>query len=154
MITGKPADLLKQARFSPGIEQALDYLMGINPDELKEGKIAIDGDQVYAIISRYTTREPGETVEIEGHHKYIDVQYIAAGTEAIGWIGLDQIGKAFVYDAKQDAWKCYVPLSDVSMLKLSAGQAAVLFPEDAHCPQLSFDSPQQVVKIVVKVAVQ
>lgn len=154
MIAGKPADLLKQARFSSRIEQALDYLMGINPDELSEGTIAINGDQVYAIISRYTTRESGEMVEIEGHRKYIDVQYIAAGAEVIGWIGTDQIQGALDYDANQEAWKRSVPVSAISLLKLSAGQAAVLFPEDAHCPQLCLDSPQQVVKIVLKVVVE
>ena len=153
MIAGELTELRKQANINYGLEQAFLYLSEINPESLVDGKVSINGDKVFAIISHYDTSKICEEIEVEGHRRYVDLQYIAAGSEAIGWIGIDQIKESRNYDTELDVWKCNLPVCSISLLKLASGQAALLFPEDAHCSQLCSSTPEKVVKIVIKVSI-
>ena len=57
------------------------------------------------------------------------------------------------YNEEKEAalWKL-VP--DVTPLHLSGGHFAILYPKDAHGPCIEWDKPEQVFKVVVKVAVE
>ena len=56
------------------------------------------------------------------------------------------------YDAAKDAWLGTVPAAEITPVRLSAGQLAVLYPADAHAPKRAAGAPVPVSKIVVKVA--
>jgi YhcH/YjgK/YiaL family protein len=62
--------------------------------------------------------------------------------------------QTMAYDDAKDAalWKCNPP--DSTLLRLSAGHVAVFFPQDAHAPGMEWNSPCEVVKVVVKVQVR
>lgn len=113
-----------------------------------EGRLEIDGDEIYANIIKGPGRTPEEG-KLETHDKYIDIQYVLSGTDTIGWKPRHDLAQpvnqpdprddvAF-YDDEPDAW-----------LTLRPGTFAICFPEDGHMPMISEDVLH---KVVVKVAV-
>lgn len=116
------------------------------------GRHDIDGDHCFALVQTYATK-PVESALFEAHRRYIDVQFIFSGRETILWAPLAAMAEqTMAHDETKDAalWKL-VP--DVTPLHLSAGQFAILFPQDAHAPCVEWEKPEQVFKVVVKVAV-
>jgi biofilm protein TabA len=146
--------LSRAARYhavSPGIAAAFDFLRTANIDQLADGRNAIDGDRLFAMLNRYRTKPPTEAVW-ESHRKYIDVQYVVRGREWMGYVPLDRAPAVKTpYDDGRDVI-FYEPGTDGFVLE--AGQFAVFFPEDIHAPGLVAGTPDDVVKVVVKVAVE
>jgi biofilm protein TabA len=138
-----------QMALTPALQKALDFLR--SSPALADGRVEIDGQQVYALIQSYDTRcsEP----KFEAHRKYVDIQYVAAGEEIIGWAFIERLIVDVPYDEAKDACLGHVLPQDMTSVRLSAGQLAVLYPTDAHAPKLAAGAPAAVKKIVVKVAV-
>jgi YhcH/YjgK/YiaL family protein len=136
-----------------GLWTALDYLAGSDFDRLDDGRYQLEGDRLFAIVSRYATKLPGDAVW-ESHRKYVDVQYVVRGVERLGYVPLDRAPEIKTpYQAEQDV-VFYQPGTD--SLRFAAGQFAILFPEDIHAPGLAVDreTPSEVLKVVVKVAIE
>ncbi len=117
------------------------------------GRHDIDGDHCFALVQTYDTK-PQEKALFEAHRKYIDVQFIHSGRETILWAPLSSMKEeTMAYSDDKDAalWKL-VP--DTTPLRVSAGHFAILWPQDAHAPCIEWDKPEQVRKVVVKVAVE
>ena len=142
----------KQLPSSPAFRQALAFLRRRDLAALPDGRYEIDGDRVFAMAQRYETAALTEP-RFEAHRKYIDVQFIAAGSEVIGWAPVSGLEITEAYDAEKDV--CFGPVKTGlwTPVRLGAGELAVLYPEDAHAPRLAAGSPATVVKVVVKVAV-
>ena len=151
MIVTTLVKIENQWKSFPEMEAAIAYLRALDLKEFQVGRVAIDGERVFAIQSSYKTMTAGSSVELEGHRKYIDIQFIAAGEEAIGWAPIETIKVGKPYQAENDAWTCVGETSAISWVKLSAGCLAVLYPEDAHAPQHAAGYPVDVKKVVVKV---
>jgi YhcH/YjgK/YiaL family protein len=118
------------------------------------GRHEIDGDRVFALVQSYTTK-PIESALYEAHRRYSDIQFIFNGRETILWAPLVTMSdQTMAYDDAKDAalWKCNP--TDSTLLRLSAGHVAVFFPQDAHAPGMEWNSPCEVVKVVVKVQVR
>jgi biofilm protein TabA len=140
-----------QCPMTNGMIKAVDFLRLRGIRDLPDGKVEIDGDRVFAIVQRYETTKP-DMPRFECHRKYIDVQYIDAGEEIIGWTPAERMTITEAYDADKDI--CFGSASgEWTPLRLQAGQLAVLYPEDGHAPRLAAGAPSRVMKIVVKVAV-
>ena len=152
MILANLSDLIHQVVQTPNMKKALQFLQSSNLDSLPLGRILIDGDRVFAIISSYSTIPSGEIVELEGHKKYIDIQYILSGEEMIGWSSAENVPVTRIYDSEKDFWNGELQEGKLTWLKLTGGQAAILYPSDAHAPQMTKSKPAPVKKVVVKVA--
>ena len=100
----------------------------------------------YAMVQEYQTQAV-EGALFEFHRRYIDIQYVAQGSETIYFASLDRL-KAGEYEYEKD----YLPLGGSgSALALQAGDFAVFFPQDGHLPsRVTSDGPGTVRKIVVK----
>jgi biofilm protein TabA len=141
----------EQIALTPALQKAIAFLQQVRSQSLADGRVEIDGNRVYALVQSYDTKisEP----KFEAHRQYLDIQYIASGEEVIGWAFLDRMIVDAPYDEAKDACLGRVPALDVTPVRLSAGQLAVLYPSDAHAPKLAANTPTAVKKIVVKVAV-
>lgn len=116
------------------------------------GRQEIDGENVYAIVQKYTTK-PAEQAKFEAHRKYIDIQFLFAGKESILWAPLSAMKKVTMpFDEKKDA-ALYALVPEGWPLHLTAGQFTILFPEDAHAPGCAWGEPAEAIKVVVKVKV-
>ncbi len=117
------------------------------------GRHDIDGDHCFALVQTYESK-PIEKAKFEAHRKYIDIQFIHSGRETILWAPLDTMKEeTMAYSDEKDAalWKL---TADTTPLHVCAGHFAILWPEDAHAPCIEWDKPEQVFKVVVKVAVE
>ncbi len=152
MIVADLEHIEHQVSMTPALKKAVDFLRREDIDDLTDGRVEIDGDNVFALVQRYVTART-DTVTFECHRKYIDVQFIVSGEEVIGWAPMKRMTISRVYDAGKDICFGSVPTGKWTSLYLEAGQAAVFWPEDGHAPKLAGRAPSPVIKVVVKVTV-
>jgi YhcH/YjgK/YiaL family protein len=152
MIVADIKNIGHQISDAPALKKAIDFLRRWDIRKLSDGRVEIDGDRVFALVQRYETVTVAAP-RFEYHRKYIDVQFIASGEEVIGWAPADRVSITEPYDPDKDI--CFGTMEEGKWtpVHLSAGQLAVLWPEDAHAPKLAAVAPSPVMKIVVKVAV-
>ncbi|CAG0972602.1 evolved beta-galactosidase subunit beta [Anaerolineae bacterium] len=153
MIVSDLAHLPTQLKTNTAFDQAIEFLRQERWRGKPDGKIGIDGDTVFALLQSYTTLLPENTVKYEGHHKYIDIQYVVEGKETIYWRHAPELAPTTPYDPAKDVWFSYAPTIDAIPVTLLPGQLVVLFPTDAHAATHCAGDPVHVRKIVIKVAV-
>lgn len=151
MIVAKLEQIAQQAALSPRLRQGLEFLQQLDPQGLEPGTIEVEGREVYAMVQSYTSRPVTENPRFEAHRKYLDIQYLVSGTEAMGWAPLEQLEVNMPYNAEKDVMLGTVPAEARTLVPFSSGYAILLYPSDAHGPGLAAGEPEPVVKIVVKV---
>ena len=140
-----------QVVLTPNMKTAIAFLVESGQDALPTGRHVIAGDRVYAEVQAYDTIE-GDIEELEGHRRYLDIQYVAEGEEIIGWASIDQVEETTPYDRADDYVLANVESSRVTRVQLTTGQLAIMFPTDLHAPRRAVGSSSPVRKLVVKVA--
>ena len=110
---------------SAALDVALDYIAAAKLP-LENGTTLLEHG-VKAIVSSYVTKEVNPK-GYEAHLKYADVQFLLAGEEVMRCCPLEYLTPSTEY-------------------------FAVVFPDDAHIPQLAAGTPAEVKKIVMKVPV-
>jgi biofilm protein TabA len=89
----------------------------------------------------------------ESHRRYIDVQVIVQGIEAMEVAEISRLTITQPYREERDVAK-YADVNEASRLIMRAGDVAVFFPDDGHMPSLRLEGhPILVRKTVVKVPV-
>ena len=103
----------------------------------------------------YETKEFSETV-LESHQRFIDVQLLLAGEERINYWSVNDLICQTPYNAEKDVMFFEKPDTPATgSVILHPGNFAILYPEDAHMPQLkSGEVSINVRKVVVKVDVE
>ncbi|HWR92197.1 MAG TPA: YhcH/YjgK/YiaL family protein [Desulfobacterales bacterium] len=131
---------------------ALTYARGTLAT-VADGRTDIDGDRLYASVATYETG-PREESRFEAHRKYIDVQVLLEGEEAIDVSLEDDLSVLEAYDEKRDVTFLKPPQQEqVASLAMRPGYFAVFFPHDTHRPGCHLREKRRIRKIVVKVAV-
>jgi biofilm protein TabA len=144
-------DLARSARYEglhPLFGQAFGFLRRPDLAALPDGKHAILDDRLFVLVARGQGRGR-EQSPLESHRRYIDIQYVVAGSDQIGWLptpACQRVSDPY-YAGKDIGFFFDRP---PTWLALSPGQFAIFFPEDAHAP-LGGEGPAH--KAVVKVAV-
>ncbi len=132
------------------IALALKYLANNDCTTLPVGKIPILGEQIYALVQDNTTK-PRDQGVWEAHRKYIDVQFVAAGVEEMGYANIQTLTVKKPYDEQADF---ALFTGSGSFVTVPAGSFTIFFPEDGHIPGSAVDDqPAAVRKVVIKVAV-
>lgn len=137
------------AGLGESIAKALDILKDPALREKEDGQYEVNGDKLFYIVQRYTTK-PLADGRLEAHRKYIDIQFVAAGEEIIGYRHLDNLHIDEPYNAGSDI-EFYNQPDDITHVRLKEGMFCILFPEDAHMPCREINGPAEVAKVVVKV---
>ncbi len=132
----------------PGLPYGFEFLQQASLESLADGKHAIDGQRLFAIVAR----DQGRGLDgafLECHRKYIDIQYVISGHEIIGWQPLGHCQQVKqLYDSESDLG--FFHDRPKTWLEVLPKSFAIFFPEDAHAP-LASSGP--VHKVVIKVAV-
>lgn len=147
---------------SPGFETALRYLA--STDLLAAEPVRHElGGGCFALVQDYETARREEK-RWEAHRTYIDVQFIARGTELMGYAPLFDPSTSPECSALSSALQSVVEYDDDkdierfegdgSFITAREGTFVVLFPQDAHMPGVAAGSPESVRKVVVKVPVE
>jgi biofilm protein TabA len=153
MIVGSLQEVAQQCNSSPFIRKALEFLREVPDKALPDGRVQVDGTNVYAIVQSYASAPVSETLRFEAHRQYIDIQFVISGKELMGWAPLKSMMTTIPYNESKDALYGVVSPANVTFVHYGAGQAVVLYPTDAHSPGLADGDSQPVKKVVVKVLV-
>lgn len=135
---------------SPKIQKALEFIAETDFESQADGRIDIDGDNIYALVQRYTTKD-AEEAKWESHQKYIDIHYMEKGFETVGYTNYEYLDLEVPYDAEKD---CMLYDGEGDFFQLGEGDFAIFFPQDAHMPGIMIDDEgEEVLKIVVKIKI-
>jgi len=142
-------DRIENAALYGGLGERIALALASVRTKREPGRYELDGDKVFALVQQYQTKPMAEG-KWEAHRKHIDVQYVAAGIERIGWANISRLKVTEPYDDSKDVafYK-----GDGDFVTVPAGWFVILFPEDAHMPCTALDAPAPVTKVVVKVRV-
>lgn len=133
----------------PAFAKAFAFLNQENLAQLSPGRHEIDGDRLFCSISKGPGRSRSEA-NLEAHRKYIDIQYVIAGTEEYGW---KPTADCRIVHTAYDAEKDIGFFKDVpdSWNDVPAGSFVIFFPQDAHAPLVGAG---EIHKAVLKIAVE
>ncbi len=143
--------LSQSARYTalhPLFQRAFDYIRDTDLYRMAPGRYPILGDDLIVIVEQVAAKTR-EQARLEAHRKYIDIQLVLEGDEAMGWkpladchnpVGEHSMEKdiRFFHDAPS-SWVAVPP-----------DHFCIFFPEDAHAPLLGSG---QIKKVIFKVAV-
>jgi biofilm protein TabA len=153
MIVADLKDAVQQGTFPAALRKGFDFLAQVQGQTLPDGRVEIEGQKVFALVQSYNSKPRSDVIRFEAHRKYIDIQYVVDGEEYEGWTSLPQMNMTDAYNAEKDIMRGTVPVDDLTLVRLKAGQLAIFYPADAHVPGLAIGEPTPVKKIVVKVAI-
>ena len=114
---------------------------------LEPGKYPIDGDRVFAVVQGYDTKEAGPD-KFENHRKYIDIQYVVAGSEQIHVKEMTDLTVDFPFDEAFDYEFYKTPESYVNC-ELEAGEFAIFYPGESHRPGVMTDRGSAALRKVI-----
>lgn len=146
-------DVLQNASLYEGLNEkfrrAFTYLRETDFDTLEKGKYEVDGDDIFAIVNEFDTKDKSEC-QVEAHKKHIDIQYVVRGTEMFGYTPLTTQKPVIEYNEGNDVSFYDEP---VSYLKLEAGSFIIFYPTDLHQPEVREFEPVTVKKVVIKIKI-
>jgi len=111
------------------------------------GRYAIDGDNVYAMITENPTKDMDST-KWESHRNYIDLQSVIKGEEKIGVANITTLTVTMPYDASKDIANYS---GDGDFYIAMPGTFFLFFPPDAHRPAITTNGNKPDKKIVIKI---
>ena len=134
------------------MDRAIDYLKRTDLSALPAGRYEVDGANVYLMIQEPEVRAPADA-QFEAHRRYADIQLALADGEAISCLPVEQVEKWQPFDAEKDI--CFSDVDEKGApLPLPAGTFMILFPQDAHMPNLKCGTSATGRKAVVKVLLE
>jgi len=134
-------------RNKPEWDAALAFLMNNDLSTIELGRHNIT-ERTFAAVSEYTTKSENQ---FEAHKDYIDIQIIVRGQEIIEVAPLSKVGEVTVpYSAEKDI-EFYASAENVDEILVSPEVFCILFPNEAHKPCLTYETPSEIRKVVVKI---
>lgn len=131
------------------IKTAFEFIKKTNFETLNEERVEIDGDNIFAMIQKYKTRN-SEDAKWEAHRKYIDIQFMVTGAENMGFVLQDYLEIIEEYNPEKDV-EFLEGLGDY--VQVNENEFVIFFPDDAHMPGLKIKENEMVHKVVVKVKI-
>ncbi|MBN1561105.1 YhcH/YjgK/YiaL family protein [candidate division KSB1 bacterium] len=130
----------------PSFAKAFDFLRQENLANLPPGRYDLDGDRLYCTVSMDSGKTRQEA-RLEAHRKYIDIQYVIAGDEEMGWrpsaqcsdihTPYDDAKDILFYNDEIKTWSTVPP-----------GSFVIFTPQDAHAPMVG---KGEIHKVVCKI---
>jgi len=147
MILSKLEYTDRYTTLHPDFAKALAFLSQSKLEQLPPGRHEIDGERIYAVVSREQGRSRDKAL-LEAHREYIDIHLVLGGTGEIGW---KSRSSCTIPDGQYNLERDFELFADSpdTWVAVSSGVLVILFPEDAHAPLVSAG---ELHIIVVKVA--
>jgi YhcH/YjgK/YiaL family protein len=142
--------LIHAARYyplGPRFKLGFSYLEQFDP-KTADGRISLDGENVFALVQSYLPK-PASEHTFEAHRAHADLQFVAAGEEAIFYSPLARLRETTPYFADKDA-AFYAGADDIPLV-MGPGSFAIFFPQDGHKPCCLWRAAIPVKKVVVKI---
>lgn len=147
MIVCPFKDLGRYAPIIPGLDEAMKAAAEITDFTPRTVKLS-GGNKILVQVN--TTKVFNESLKCEAHRDYLDIQYIVEGEEVVGWAPLETLTLDGEFNTEKDKGMYAGP---VDRMRVGAGYCYVVYPEDAHMPNLCADAPKEIKKLVLKLKV-
>ncbi|MBN2161929.1 MAG: YhcH/YjgK/YiaL family protein [Pontiellaceae bacterium] len=147
MVLDTLKNAARYAGLKDGCSEAFGFLDQPGLADLPDGRYEVAGEKVFAIVDRTQGRKISDG-KLEGHRKFIDIQYVISGDESMGWSPAAGLTNAVPYDEERDLE--FFEGNPQSIVHVPPGSFAVFLPTDAHLPLIG-EGP--IHKVVVKVSV-
>ena len=147
MILDRIENSGKYEQISPAFSQAMRYLYEHRDGRMEGDRVELSED-VYIMHNAYNTKDEAEC-GFEAHKDFIDVQYIANGSECIFWSPKEELTEKAYLEQKD----LYQLEGEGTGIELKAGQFMIFFPGDGHKPGVKCGESAPVVKLVAKIRV-
>lgn len=132
-------------------EKVSDFLLGLTP-EIAAGRYVID-ENTYVNIDVYNTKD-FNNCKLEAHKKYIDIQMLITGNERLDYINTDGLKVSEEYDENRDIMFFETPDIPLNSVQLTPYNFALIYPHEAHMPQINYNNKtHSVKKAVVKIKI-
>lgn len=153
MIYGHILAKETEKAYAEPIWEAIRYCRETDVSNKGESRQVLhNGEMIIQICDRITGAKEEKLPEV--HRKYAELQYMAEGSEYMGFYP-DRGDNKLLQDCLEEKDTLYYqenPLSQEIMLLMTPGTYAVFFPEDVHRPFCQVEKPARIKKIVVKIA--
>ena len=151
MIVANIKDAKRYYGVDPHFEEIFKRLAELNADTVPGGteydgfRIGVSEGATYDVKP-----EDGTPRDFEAHRKFLDIHFVIEGAECMGYADVATLTPVTEYNDEKD----YQMLKGhVNRIILNKGDFCVVFPEDAHIPQMIGDDGKKVKKAVVKMRV-
>lgn len=133
-------------------DKILSFIKNI-PGDISDGEYPILNDSIFAKVQSYPLKAT-ETSKVEAHRRYIDIQSVIKGTERIDVFDCSKLTNIETeYNVENDVL-FYSPGEKLCSIAVHERSFTVLFPHEAHRPQMAVGEDTFVKKFVIKVAVE
>jgi biofilm protein TabA len=147
--SAKNLDFYKSLGVDGRYEKAVDFLKNTDLESLAPGKYEIDGKNVFANVTEYTT-VPWEEAKYEAHHNYTDIQYMISGSETMTYARIDELTEKVPYNEEKDV-VFYDNENPGLKVVVKAGEYMIFNPWDGHKPKAAAGEPAMIKKVIVKI---
>ena len=148
MIYDSLAHIQAYEGIHPGVYKALKLLAETDFSQMADQRYEVDGDDLFFFLQSYETKPENPTPE--SHKKYIDIQCVLSGMEAMDVGALEDMTGIAEARPEGDIW---LHKGSGVRLPLGGGRFLALFPGDGHAPSIGPNGPAPARKCVVKVRV-
>ena len=153
MIFGHILAKETEAAYAAPVREAIRWCKETDVSQMGESRFLIKGEDMIALICDRMTG-PAEEKLPEVHRRYAELQYMAEGSEVMGFYP-DRGDSQILEDCLEEKDTLYYrenPKAEEKLLLMTPGTYAVFFPEDVHRPFCQTGAPGRVKKIVIKIA--
>jgi biofilm protein TabA len=148
MILDRHSAADRYAALHPGFAPAFHFLRTTDFSKLEDGKHEIDGQRLM-VIAAHDKGRGRQGARLESHRKHIDIQFVLAGADLMGWRSLADTNEIDMpFDVDRDLGFYKGP--PVTWLDVRSQSFTIFYPEDVHAP---LGCEGEVHKAVVKVRV-
>ena len=147
--SAKNLDFYRNLGMDGRYEKAVDFLKNTDLESLAPGKYEIDGKNVFANVTEYTT-VPWEEAKYEAHHNYTDIQYVISGSETMTYARIDELNEKVPYNEEKDV-VFYDNENPGLKVVVKAGEYMIFNPWDGHKPKAAAGEPAFIKKVIVKI---
>jgi len=147
--SAKNLDFYRSLGVDGRYEKAVDFLKNTDLESLAPGKYEIDGKNVFANVTEYTT-VPWEEAKYEAHHNYTDIQYVISGSETMTYARIDELNEKVPYNEEKDV-VFYDNENPGLKVVVKAGEYMIFNPWDGHKPKAAAGEPAMIKKVIVKI---
>lgn len=149
MILSALSQSSRYAALHPLFPRVFDFIRDTDLYALAPGRYPIVGDELFAIVEHV----PGRTREmarLEAHRRYIDIQLVLDGDEAMGWKPLADCHNPVSEHSEEKDIRFFLD-APASWVAVPPDHFCIFFPEDAHAPLVGGG---EIRKVIFKIAAQ
>jgi len=126
-------------------QDALDFVLRLTADT-PNGRYDFGADCYVNVMECNTS---ADLAPMEAHEQFIDVQMVLAGEEKIYVTAKAPLTVTEPYNAEKDI--AFYAWENAEAVTYTAGEAVVLYPEEAHLPCRAANKPMTIKKAVLKI---